>query len=341
MTSEEKLNYQATLFENRLSKRYKHLKKWAKRSNVFCYRLYDKDIPEIPLVVDFYEDSETEDCYLQIALYERPYEKNEDEEVLWLEAMKFAAARSLLINPSNITFKIRKKQKGENQYEKNNDKSVIFTVKEQGQLFKVNLSSYLDTGLFFDHRPLRLMVRSTCQQKDVLNLFCYTGSFSVYAAQGKAKSVDSVDLSKTYLAWAEDNFKLNGFDIKNSQEKYRFINSDVLLFLQETIKQKEKLYDIIILDPPTFSNSKKTDNLLDINRDWPKFVSLCLELLKPHGVLYFSTNSRRLNFSAEELYTMCGKSVSVVDITDKTIPEDFRNKKIHRCWEIRNNVQHY
>lgn len=341
MTAEEKLNYQTTLFENRLTKRFKHLKKWAKRSNVFCYRLYDKDIPEIPLVVDVYEHSETEECFLQIALYERPYEKSEEEESQWLESMKFAAARSLLINPDNIIFKVRRKQKGENQYEKNNDTSLTFTVKEQGQIFKVNLSSYLDTGLFFDHRPLRQMIRSSCQQKDVLNLFCYTGSFSVYAAQGKAKSVDSVDLSKTYLAWAEENFKLNGFDLKNNQEKYRFINKDVFTFLQESIDSKEKLYDIIVLDPPTFSNSKKTENLLDINKDWPKFVSLCLKLLKPYGVLYFSTNSRRLNFSAEELYTVYENSVSIVDITDKTIPEDFRNKKIHRCWEIKNNVQHY
>ena len=201
----------------------------------------------------------------------------------------------------------------------------MLRVVEQGNLFLVNLSNYLDTGLFFDHRPLRKVVQENAKDKSILNLFCYTASFSVYGAKGGAKKVTSVDLSNTYLTWAKKNFELNG--LSSTNEKYSFINGDVKLFLE---KNKEK-YDIIILDPPTFSNSKKTQNDLDINRDWPKFVELCLTSLNPDGILYFSTNSKKLRFDQNLL----PQNVTVKDISEATIPEDFKNKKIHKCWEIR------
>lgn len=346
---EDKNAYQADLLFNRLTKRYKHLKKWAKRTNVTCFRVYDRDIPEIPLAIDIFE-SETDmpgepgELYAQVALYERPYEKDEAEEDRWLNCMKQAVSDALKVPDYNIVTKVRKHQKGDAQYGKMDERSMRFVVREQGQRFMVNLSDYLDTGLFFDHRPLRLQVRNEAAKKHVLNLFCYTGAFSVYAASGRAAGVDSVDLSATYLKWAEENMKLNGH---TDAARYRFINADVLSWLYETKKALLEArplseaeagkqapaahkYDIIVLDPPTFSNSKKTENTLDINRDWPEFVNLCCTLLNNGGVLYFSTNSRRLQFDADKLMT----GWSAEDISDATIPEDFRNAKIHRCWKI-------
>jgi len=316
--------YQSQLLENRLLKRYKHLKKWAKRTMVSCYRIYDKDIPEIPLAIDVYEDCENLNTYVHLSLYERPYEKDQSDEEVWLNYMKNACIRVFLIEPSSVFIKTRKKMKGEEQYEKQSEKSFTIIVKEQGQKFLVNLTDYLDTGLFFDHRPLRNMVRSMCQGKKVLNLFCYTGAFSVYAAQGKASKVDSVDLSKTYLAWAQNNMKLNGFLPEN--ENYSFIQNDALTFLGST----QNTYDIIILDPPTFSNSKRTQTALDINRDYPTLVNACFSLLNSNGTLFFSTNSKKLFFDPS-LFNFSG---IITDISEITIPEDFRNKKIHRCWKI-------
>ena len=324
-----KTQYQCELLGNRLSKRYKHLKKWAKRSNVNCFRLYDKDIPEIPLAIDLYETEtsmpgETGTFYVQVALYKRPYEKDQIDENLWLEAMKNQIAFTLSVPQENIVIKTRQQQKGENQYEKLGDKKLEFIVKENGLRFLVNLSDYIDTGLFFDHRPLRKKVQQTAEKKSVLNLFCYTGAFSVYAASGKAKSVTSVDLSKKYLDWAKNNLKLNGY---SDEAKYQFVASDVKTFLENDQNQ----YDIIVLDPPTFSNSKKTETTLDINRDWPELVGLCCKRLSKNGILYFSTNSRKIRFEEDKLPVgFFGK-----EITDSTIPEDFRNMKIHQAWEIK------
>lgn len=328
----EKIDYQAEILCNRISKRFKHLKKWAKRCNISSFRIYDKDIPEIPLAIDFYEgypaneDTHFTEKYLVFYLYERPYEKDENEEFSWLQILSCKVANLLEVSVNNIFLKIRKKQKGENQYEKENKNSVILRVVEQGNLFLVNLSNYLDTGLFFDHRPLRKVVQDNAKDKSILNLFCYTASFSVYGAKGGAKKVTSVDLSNTYLSWAKKNFELNG--LSSTNEKFTFINSDVKSFLQRT---KEK-YDIIILDPPTFSNSKKTQTDLDINRDWSVFVDLCSKLLNNDGILYFSTNSKKLRFDENLL----PQGFIAKDITDATIPEDFKNKKIHKCWEIKN-----
>lgn len=326
---ENKTQYQCELLKNRLIKRHKHLKKWAKRSNINCYRLYDKDIPEIPLAIDLYETEtsmpgEIGFLYVQVALYKRPYEKSEEEETLWLDAIKNQISASLSVPLGNIIIKTRLQQKGENQYEKLGNEKLEFIVKEHGLRFLVNLSDYIDTGLFFDHRPLRKKVQETCSKKSVLNLFCYTGAFSVYAASGKAKSVTSVDLSKKYLEWAKKNFKLNGYQ---DESKYQFIASDVKTFLL----QDTNYYDIIVLDPPTFSNSKKTETTLDINRDWTELVDLCCKRLSENGILYFSTNSRKIHFQEEKLPL----GFISKDITDSTIPEDFRNMKIHQAWEIK------
>ena len=265
---------------------------------------------------------------------------------------------------------MRKHQKGSNQYEKKDAQSTNFNadfsefdfqyVQEQGQIFKINLSSYLDNGLFFDHRPLRSIIRDTSSKKRVLNLFCYTGSFSVYAAQGNASFVESVDLSNTYLVWAKQNMQNNGF---SDNHKYVFTRSDCMVFLQQKavaqkkllassnqnipisdeIKKNAQTYDIIILDPPTFSNSKNTSNVLDINKDWPQLVKDALNILNPNGILYFSTNSERLKFNIEQIpqKTISGCQIECEDITPQTIPNDYAASKPHRCWKfsVKTNIE--
>lgn len=376
--SPEKVARQAELFMNRLSKQYKYLRKWARKNRVSSYRLYDRDIPEIPLACDLYSflpddvndklsailffneqnaaisrndknaaqvlSDELSRTYLHVYLYERPYEKSDEDEKIWLDAMTSAACSVLGIDKSHVITKTRKKQSGtesgrNGQYEKiESAEKICGLVFEQGQIFHVNLSEYIDTGLFFDHRPLRDMVRASCDKKSVLNLFCYTGSFSVYAAEGRARRVESVDLSNTYIDWAKKNMLLNDF---SDEKKYVFTRQDAVGFL--TQKNEEPVnedgsnrYDMIILDPPTFSNSKKTDSTLDINRDWSSLVSKCLGILTERGILYFSTNSRRLSFS-EDLLPKASDGTplyNAAEITEKTIPEDYRNAKIHRVWKI-------
>ena len=371
----EKNAYQAELFSNRLKRKYKELRKQMRKNRISCYRLYDRDIPEVPVSLDLYEflpdgvDSVMEAARFMadqnerlsandpaiekeikertravLYLYERPYEKSEEEETLWLDAMAKAAADILGIDKSHIIKKSRghKSHKEDEQYQKNDSQIAIEgLVQEQGQLFRVDLTSYLDTGLFFDHRPLRTTVRDTSSKKRVLNLFCYTGSFSVYAAQGNASYVESVDLSNTYLAWAKDNMKLNGFTDK---KKYEFIRADCQVFLQEkAVAAKggkladEELYDLIILDPPTFSNSKATNDVLDINRDWPQLVKDCLNILAPGGTLYFSTNSERIKFDISKIppKTAAGSEFTWKEITEQTISADFAGKKPHKAWEFK------
>ena len=371
----EKNAYQAELFSNRLKRKYKELRKQMRKNRISCYRLYDRDIPEVPVSLDLYEflpdgvDSVMEAArfmadqnerlsandpaiekeikertWAVLYLYERPYEKSEEEETLWLDAMAKAAADILGIDKSHIIKKSRghKSHKEDEQYQKNDSQIAIEgLVQEQGQLFRVDLTSYLDTGLFFDHRPLRATVRDTSSKKRVLNLFCYTGSFSVYAAQGNASYVESVDLSNTYLTWAKDNMKLNGFTDK---KKYDFTRADCQVFLQEkAVAAKggklaaEELYDLIILDPPTFSNSKATNDVLDINRDWPQLVKDCLNILAPGGTLYFSTNSERIKFDISKIppKTAAGSEFTWKEITEQTISADFAGKKPHKAWEFK------
>jgi len=336
---------QAVMFANRLEKQYKHLRKWARRTGVTSYRLYDKDIPEIPLAVDLYQEAGTENRYLHIALYERPYEKSEEAEEIWMDAMKSAAADMLEIPVARIFAKIRKKQRGEeSQYERVSRSGGRITIEEGGSKFLVNLSDYLDTGIFLDHRPARLMVRSESAGKRVLNLFCYTGAFSVHAAAGGAESVTSVDLSKTYLSWAADNLKANGFASEapvaghspaaSPSERFPCVHSDVKAFLASA-RRAGDAWDLIVCDPPTFSNSKRAADILDINRDWAELCRSCLAVLSPGGSLYFSTNSRTLKFEPDMIGGAAAREgTKIVDLSDASIPEDFRNRRIHRLWKI-------
>ncbi len=374
--TQQKLENQTTLFSNRLKRKIKELKKWARKNKISCYRIYDRDIPEIPVSLDLYEflpdhiqnkieatkytsfvaerisqnDPTVQgelvlNTYAVIYLYERPYEKDEKEEEFWFDQMAKTAAEVLNIPFSHIVKKERKRQRGTNQYEKDEEKESIYSIKglsqECGELFNIDLTSYLDTGLFFDHRPLRSIVRETASKKSVLNLFCYTGSFSVYAAEGGAKKVESVDLSNTYLTIAKNNMDLNGFSDKNA---YIYTRQDVIEFLKEkAVKAKagelkeDEYYDMIILDPPTFSNSKNTYNVLDINKDWPKLCKYCLNILAPGGILYFSTNSTKLSFDKSLLpqATVKNKVIMITDMTESSIPKDFEGTKCHKLWELK------
>lgn len=374
--TQQKLENQKTLFSNRLKRKIKELKKWARKNKISCYRIYDRDIPEIPVSLDLYEflpdhiqnkieaakytsfvaerisqnDPTVQgelvlNTYAVIYLYERPYEKDEKEEEFWFDQMAKTAAEVLNIPFSHIVKKERKRQRGTNQYEKDEEKESIYAIKgltqECGELFNIDLTSYLDTGLFFDHRPLRSIVRESASKKSVLNLFCYTGSFSVYAAEGGAKKVESVDLSNTYLTIAKNNMDLNGFSDKNA---YIYTRQDVIEFLKEkAVKAKagelkeDEYYDMIILDPPTFSNSKNTYNVLDINKDWPKLCKDCLNILAPGGILYFSTNSTKLSFDKSLLpqATVKNKVIMITDMTESSIPKDFEGTKCHKLWEFK------
>ena len=336
-----KTQAQAEMFANRLKKRATKLKGWAKGIPVTAYRVYDRDIPEIPLCVDLYQftgkDDEITARYAYVSMFERPYEKDEHEEALWLDAMSNTLADVLDIQRQNVLVKTRKRQRGSDQYEKvQNTRRIKGTVQEGNLRFIVNLSDYLDTGLFLDHRPLRKILTKIAKNKRVLNLFAYTGSLSVAAAKGGASYVHTVDLSNTYLAWARDNMRLNGF---NDEKSTPMTRADVMEFLKLEYRKRQNPswqgYDIILLDPPTFSNSKKTADVLDTNRDWPQLVRGSLEILNPGGVLYFSTNSKRLAFDPQMLpTTLGGHAVTFTDITDQSLPEDFKSHKIHRCWKI-------
>ena len=374
--TQQKLENQKTLFSNRLKRKIKELKKWARKNKISCYRIYDRDIPEIPVSLDLYEflpdhiqnkieaakytsfvaerisqnDPTVQgelvlNTYAVIYLYERPYEKDENEEEFWFDQMAKTAAEVLNMPCAHIVKKERKRQRGTNQYEKDEEKESIYSIKgltqECGELFNIDLTSYLDTGLFFDLRPLRSIVRETASKKSVLNLFCYTGSFSVYAAEGGAKKVESVDLSNTYLTTAKNNMDLNGFSDKNA---YIYTRQDVIEFLKEkAVKAKagelkeDEYYDMIILDPPTFSNSKNTYNVLDINKDWPKLCKDCLNILAPGGILYFSTNNTKLSYDKSLLpqATVKNKVIMITDMTESSIPKDFEGTKCHKLWELK------
>jgi 23S rRNA G2069 N7-methylase RlmK/C1962 C5-methylase RlmI len=340
----EKTEAQAEMLANRLLKRLRCLKKWAQRTGVGVFRLYDRDIPEIPIVLDYYGNAaKPQEAAIAGALYKRPYEKDNTEEQHWLSAMKDNVAAALGIDPLHIFLKQRQRQKGASQYEKKGEARFIKNVDESGLVFKVNLSDYLDTGLFPDRRLLRSIIRSEASGKKFLNLFSYTGSFSVYAAAGGAQSTDSIDLSNTYLSWARENFSLNGFTTqmftgqedffasvgREPVEKHRLIRADALKFVEKAASTKFR-WNIIALDPPAFSNSKKMTGNFDLQRDITGLLKKCCLLLAPEGKIFLSINMRRSGIKAAQLETelaSCVKNVTVTDISAKVTDEDFKGKK--------------
>lgn len=301
---------------NRLKKNHRKILAWAKRFPTEAFRLYDRDIPEFPYSIEIFKD--------WAVIHEKgKLLENEDHQAkreaiaVGLEKLGFQSER--------MSFKVRQKQKGLNQYQQNTDlqESEEITIKENGVNFLIKPKSYIDNGLFLDHRNLRKKVYQSSDHKKVLNLFCYTGSFSVFAALGGARQVTSVDLSNTYLDWSQKNFLLNNLN----PSKYEFLKEDVFQFL----KQEERFWDLIILDPPSFSNSKSFQGSFDIQRDHAALVSLCYKRLNSGGDFYFSTNKKKFQLDTEHF--TCQK---LQEISLKTLPDEFRKQQfIHRCFHLK------
>jgi len=305
------------MFKNRLEKKYRHLSKAAKRQDISCYRIYDHDIPEFPFMIELYEDK------AYVAEYKRQHSLSEEEHEDWWAKSRAIIASVTGIKQENIFQKVRKRKENRlDQYQKWDETKQEFIVAENGLKFIINLSDYLDTGLFLDHRLTREMILKEVKDKRVLNLFCYTGSFSVYAIRGGATKVTSVDLSKTYLAWTERNVGLNF----SETDVHQTVHADVLRHLKLVPKES---YDVIIMDPPTFSNSKRMEGMLDIQRDHGELINDCLAVLSIGGVLYFSTNYRKFNLEANRI-----NSANITDITKATTPFDFIGKLKRQCFKM-------
>lgn len=306
-------------FSNRLIRMAKHWKKWARRQGITCFRLYDRDMPEVPLALDWYEG------HLHVAEYVRPHDRTEIEHQIWLTRMIEAAAAALEIDPDTVATKRRGRQRGPSQYERQSDEGQRMVVHEGGHQFEVNLTDYLDTGLFLDHRITRRMVERESAGKRFLNLFGYTGAFTVYAAAGGASETTTVDLSNTYAEWAERNLAINGF----ADSRHQVVRSDAMRFIRAMPSRRGGNFDLAVVDPPTFSNSKRTPNVFDVDRDHVELLNLVLQRISPGGKIYFSTNFRRFKFRGEEIF-----GATVREISRQTVPPDFRNKRIHRCWTL-------
>ena len=305
--------------KNRLIKNQKKLKSYLSKNQIEAYRLYNKDIPEYPYLIDIYGK--------EAVIYEQGKKLNDEDQPIrqiHQKDIEVALTEALGIPVEKQHFKIREKQKGNEQYKALDPKSNdFFTVQEPPMKFLVNLERYLDTGLFLDHRPLRQWLVNNSQGKRVLNLFSYTCSLSVAAAKGGAK-VTSIDMSNTYLDWGYENFLINNINPK----EHVFYQADVL---KELLVRKEngELFDIILLDPPSFSNSKRMEEDLDIERDHPILVRDTMQLLAPGGTLFFSTNKRKF-----ELHRIITDNYKVKEISQWTIPQDFHQSQIHRAFTI-------
>ncbi len=307
-----------TMFYNRLQKVYKHKKKQALRLGVTCYRVYDHDLPEFPFCIELYDDK------VYLAEYLRRHGMTDDEHEIWLEECVSIVCTLLAVENHNVYIKQRKRKANRHdQYEKTGEEKQFFGVKENDFTFLINLTDYLDTGLFLDHRTTREMVLKECKDKRVQNLFAYTGSFSVYAAMGLAESVATVDLSKTYLSWAEENFKANNLQVN---ENFTFIHADVKQYLKSLPANS---VDLTIIDPPTFSNSKRMKDILDIQRDHVELLNDVLAATTTNGIIYFSTNYSKFIIDMGSI-----NAGSIKDITKATIPFDFDGKLKRWCYKL-------
>ncbi len=306
--------------KNRIRKNYLHLRKWAKRTSTNCFRIYDRDIKEYPIAIDFYDG--------KFCIHFFTFEKDSYDPPKELCNQISQILHSLFsAHQSNIFWRTRFKREKIEQYEKQSCDDDFFTVVENGAKFKVNLKDYLDTGLFLDHRTTREMVAKSAKEKKVLNLFSYTASFSVQAALHGASFTKSVDMSNTYSKWARDNFKLNQLSDVNNV----IVRADVQKFLDEENLTSTQ-YDIIVIDPPTISRSKKMEKIFDVQIDYISIIRKAINILSPSGVIYFSTNSRKFRFDST-----CFPKHLIQNISEKTIPIDFHDQKIHQCWKITKN----
>ncbi|MDH0095234.1 bifunctional 23S rRNA (guanine(2069)-N(7))-methyltransferase RlmK/23S rRNA (guanine(2445)-N(2))-methyltransferase RlmL [Pseudomonas sp. GD04158] len=314
-SSQARLSEGGQMFANRLQKNLKQLGKWARREEVECYRLYDADMPEYALAVDLYRD------WVHVQEYAAPRSVDPDKAQARLLDALAAIPQALGVAQSRVAIKRRERQTGSKQYQRQAAQGQFMEVSEGGVKLLVNLTDYLDTGLFLDHRPLRLRIQREAAGKRFLNLFCYTATATVHAAKGGARSTTSVDLSKTYLDWARRNLSLNGFS-----DKHRLEQGDVMAWLAEDRGE----YDLIFIDPPTFSNSKRMEGVFDVQRDHVELLDLAMARLARGGVLYFSNNFRKFQLD-ESLVAR----YQVEEISAQTLDPDFaRNPKIHRAWRF-------
>lgn len=303
---------------NRLRKNLRHLGKWARRAGIEAYRLYDADVPGYAAAVDIYGD------HAHVQEYAAP--ESVDAETVLRRRHEFARAldEALELPAGHVSFKVRRRQRGASQYQASGRRGPELEIREGACVFLVDLESYLDTGLFLDHRSTRLQLAERAAGKRFLNLFCYTATATVHAASGGASSSTSIDLSRTYLDWAERNFARNELD----PERHRLISADVLAWLDEP---PEESFDLIFVDPPTFSNSKRMTANFDVLRDHPWLLERAAERLAEGGEIVFSNNHRRFKMDHAAL-----PNLEIRDVTRSTIPKDFeRNPKIHNCWRIR------
>jgi 23S rRNA (cytosine1962-C5)-methyltransferase len=301
--------------KNRIKKNYKKLKKWANKAQFEAIRIYDRDMPEFPFVIDKYKNN--------LIVWERgSKDVDPDHREKNIIGLRTLLAEIFETTANHVFFKVREKKEGRSQYEKEKKALSIDHITEGYLEFEVNYSDYLDTGLFLDHRPFRQnLLKENLEKKTFLNLFCYTGSVGVAAAVAGARVV-SVDMSNTYMEWCRRNFEMNDINC----DKHEFIVQNAMEFLAES----EKKVDIIFLDPPTFSNSKRMDSTFEVEKDQEFLVDNCMRMLRTDGVLYFSNNKRKFKLldSLKEKY-------QIKDITKGSIPMDFRDEKIHHFFEIR------
>ncbi|WNO07633.1 bifunctional 23S rRNA (guanine(2069)-N(7))-methyltransferase RlmK/23S rRNA (guanine(2445)-N(2))-methyltransferase RlmL [Teredinibacter sp. KSP-S5-2] len=315
--TEEVLTEGAKMLANRLQKNLRKLRKWQKQQGMDCFRVYDADMPEYAAAIDFYQGD------IHIQEYQAPKSIDADKAEKRFEEILQACSYVFNTAYGQLFVKTRKRNRGKEQYEKlETRRSETREVREGSAVFKINLTDYLDTGLFLDHRPLRLRIYQEAKGKQFLNLFCYTSTATVHAALGGATSSVSVDMSNTYLDWARDNYRLNNIH----ESRHKLIRGNCL----DWLKQCRQGFDLIMLDPPSFSNSKKMEGVLDIQKDHAKLIQRCMDILNPGGTLYFSNNLRsfKLDEAISEKYT-------VNNISAETIDMDFKqNPKIHYCWQI-------
>ncbi|HSW12423.1 MAG TPA: bifunctional 23S rRNA (guanine(2069)-N(7))-methyltransferase RlmK/23S rRNA (guanine(2445)-N(2))-methyltransferase RlmL [Solimonas sp.] len=340
-------------YANRLRKNQRHLAKWAKRTGVDNYRIYDADLPDYAVAVDLYQADEQ--LHVHVQEYTAPKTVDPVKAEIHLREALAHTSEILEVPASLMHFKMRKAQKGTAQYEKHDEIGRFHEITEHGCKLRVNFEDYLDTGLFLDHRPIRRRIQQEAAGARFLNLFCYTGAATVHAAVGGASQTVSIDLSNTYLDWAAENLRLNGYDsqqsgtLRDRREQrtpqrqgagpwrarqppvHELVRADCMAWLKIAATRPQQRYDLIFCDPPTFSNSKKMEGILDIQRDHVDMIRSCAALLAPDGVLYFSTNRRGFKLDEAAL-----EGLQIKDITAQTLDEDFkRPPPAHRCWQIR------
>jgi 23S rRNA (cytosine1962-C5)-methyltransferase len=312
------MNDKLTMFRNRLVKVYRHVQKLAQRRQVSCYRIYDHDLPEFPLCIERYGNK------VQVTEYKRHHHLDEAAYEEWLSGSLAVIGEVLETEAAGIFLKQRRRKEDRlDQYEKLDQSENFFEVEEQGLKFLINLTNYLDTGLFTDHRITRQMVREEAAGKKVLNLFCYTGSFSVYAAAGGAAGVTSIDLSNTYINWARRNMENNGL---YDQKKHHFIKADVLQYIEQLPASH---FDLVILDPPTFSNSKMMKDFFDVQQHHAALINRLLQKMTRGGVMYFSNNYTKFEIDAAAIAAQ-----SIKDITGATTPFDYEKKLKRACFRM-------